>query len=173
MTLKEYKVRLAQSTELKVLNDIEIAAGAQFRNFGFDFVADMEPMPQIVLKERLSANHLWVIARPGAPPVGFCCISIFDGLVHLEEVSVHPDFGRQGLGTLLVESLCKWAKENGYPAVTLSTFLDIPWNAPFYSRLGFQVTAADKLGPWHLKIQAYETRLGLDKEKRVFMQKIL
>jgi hypothetical protein len=24
-----------------------------------------------------------------------------------------------------------------YPAVTLTTFRDVPWNAPFYTRLGF------------------------------------
>lgn len=170
MSLKKFKIRLAMSNELELLNRIEIAAAGQFRNFGFNFVADMVHIPLTVLKERHSKNHLWVIAGPDQPPVGFCCISIVDGFIYLEEVSVHPEFSRQGLGTLLVESVIRRAKQNGYPAVTLSTFLDIPWNAPFYSRLGFQIMAVDKLGPGHLKVHAHENRLGLNKKKRVFMQ---
>lgn len=42
---------------------------------------------------------------------------------------------RQGLGTALLEAVCSWAKARGFPAVTLSTFRDVPSDGPFYRRL--------------------------------------
>ena len=39
----------------------------------------------------------------------------------------------------LVLQVCDWAAGNGYASVTLTTFRDVPWNMPFYERLGFRV----------------------------------
>jgi hypothetical protein len=40
--------------------------------------------------------------------------------------------------------------EAGYPAVTLRTFRDVPWNGPFYLRRGFAVVDSAALSPGHV-----------------------
>jgi GNAT superfamily N-acetyltransferase len=55
---------------------------------------------------------------------------------HLEEMDVLPEHAGQGLGAALIEAVCSWAHTRGFDAVTLSTFRDVPWNAPFYPRHG-------------------------------------
>ena len=62
-----------------------------------------------------------------------------DEALHLEELDVLPGHGRQGIGTRLVRALCDGARGRGIAAVTLCTFRDVPWNAPFYERLGFRI----------------------------------
>ena len=42
------------------------------------------------------------------------------------------------------------------PAVTLTTFRDVPWNAPYYERLGFRTLAADEITPGLAAIRAHE-----------------
>lgn len=105
--------------------------------------------------------------------MGFAVATIIDEAAHLEEVSVHPKHGRRGLGTRLVQAVCDWAEESGYPAVTLSTFRDIPWNAPFYARIGFRTMAEEELGPGLLAVRAHETEDGLIMQQRVFMRRRL
>jgi hypothetical protein len=46
------------------------------------------------------------------------------------------------------------------PAVTLTTFRDVPWNAPFYARLGFRVIEA--LSPGLQAIRDHERDIGDD-----------
>jgi GNAT superfamily N-acetyltransferase len=108
----------------------------------------------------------------GKPAQGFACVDIVDGAAHLWQLSVHPASGRRGLGRKLVETVCDWASSNGYPAVTLTTFRDVPWNAPFYSQLGFRVL--DDLSPGLKAIRDHERDLGDDDfGPRVAMRKDL
>jgi hypothetical protein len=53
--------------------------------------------------------------------------------------------------------------------VTLTTFRDLPWNAPFYQRMGFIVLTDDSLDP-HLReaLQA-EIAHGFPAERRCTM----
>jgi hypothetical protein len=39
---------------------------------------------------------------------------------------------------MLVGSVCDWSRSHGFDAVTLTTFRDVPWNGPFYEKLGFR-----------------------------------
>ena len=75
-------------------------------------------------------------------------------------MSVRPTAGHQGRGRALVEAVCSWAAANGYPAVTLTTFRDVPWNAPFYSKLGFRELT--ELTPGLEAIRSHERAIGDD-----------
>ena len=66
---------------------------------------------------------------------------------HLEEVDVHPDHGRRGVGTALVRAVCDWVRRSGHAEITLTTFRALPWNMPFYRRLGFEEMRDDALRP--------------------------
>ena len=47
-----------------------------------------------------------------------------------------------------------------HSGVTLTTYLDIPWNTPFYGRLGY--TQVDEPSAGLAAIRAYEVSVGLD-----------
>ena len=55
---------------------------------------------------------------------------VVDGCAHLEQVSVRPDHRGGGVGRALLERVRGWAADRGLMAVTLTTFIDVPWNAP-------------------------------------------
>jgi hypothetical protein len=66
--------------------------------------------------------------------------------------------------------VCRWAEERGYLAVTLTTFRDVPWNMPFYARLGFEEIPAATLTPALRSVLEDEARRGLDPARRVAMR---
>jgi N-acetylglutamate synthase-like GNAT family acetyltransferase len=104
--------------------------------------------------------------------VGFAHVEVLEpNAAHLEEIDVHPAHGRRGLGTKLVMHVCDWATAAGYEAVSLSTFRDVPWNMPFYARLGFTVVPDSELGSALRAVVDDERRRGLDPSRRVVMQK--
>lgn len=96
--------------------------------------------------------------------VGFVHVLEIDGHAHLEQVSVAPEHGRRGYGRLLVEAAKDGAQRRGYSRITLRTFADVPWNAPFYARVGFVEEEAGT--PFHRRLIETETRLGLDQYGR-------
>jgi len=173
LTGNNYTIRLAHRDELPLLNEIERAAASLFREVGFDFAAELGPLSLELLQSLQSKDQVWVAVAPDGLPVGFAAIQIIDGMPHLEEISVHPAHGRQGLGTRLIQAVCHWARESGYLALTLSTFRDVPWNAPFYERLGFRVLEEEELGPGLLAVREHEAQDGLTVRERVCMRREL
>ena len=118
---------------------------------------------------RRREGHLWV-ALAGDVVVGFAQVELIDrDGVHLEEIDVHPEHGRRGVGTKLVLHVCRWAAGNAYSSVTLTTFRDVLWNMPFYARLGFGVVPPDQLSVALRAVVEDETRRGLDPSRRVVM----
>jgi GNAT superfamily N-acetyltransferase len=104
--------------------------------------------------------------------VGFAHVELVErDAVHLEEIDVHPDHGRRGLGARLIRHLCHWAAGKGYDAVTLTTFRDVPWNFPFYTRLGFEVVPPEQVSASLREIVEDEARRGLDPLRRVVMKR--
>src|SRR5262249_4079601 len=136
--------------------------------------------PESVLAETTSlhdlenarrAGHLWV-AVADDEPVGFAHVEMLEpGVAHLEEIDVHPDHGRPGPGTRLVMHICRWAAAAGSRAVTLTSFRDVPWTAPFYARLGFRVVPDDEVGPALRAVLEDEKRRGLETSRRVVMRR--
>ena len=90
--------------------------------------------------------------------------------IHLEELDVHPDHGRKGLGRKLVQTVLDWARDEGYPAVTLTTFIHLPWNAPFYETFGFVRLPESALSDGLRAELDWEVDQGLEREKRVAMR---
>ena len=62
---------------------------------------------------------------------------------------------------------------NGLKSVTLTTFANIPWNAPYYERCGFRRLSADELTPGLLRIGREEAERGLDAWPRFCMRRLL
>ena len=114
-------------------------------------------------------GRLWV-ALAHATPVGFALVTMLaPDLPHLEEVDVEPSHGRRGLGTALVRAVCEWAAASGFPMLTLTTFRAVPWNLPFYARLGFVEIPRELLRPELAAVVSGDAARGLAPETRAVM----
>ena len=164
-----YTIALARPQDLDRLPAIELGALTLFDGHGLDHI------PAVVageaeLRKAQERGHLWV-ALADDVPVGFAQIKVIEAnTVHLEELNVHPDHGRRGLGTTLVMAVCDWAAAKGHEAITLTTFRDIPWNMPFYASLGFTVVSSEALTLALASLVYEEGRRGLDPALRVVMR---
>ena len=145
-------IRPARPDELAELIEIELAADRLFPLAGYG-----ETSGPAGLDELRAAAALLV---SGDPPAGYARIEVVDGRAHLEGLSVRPRFMRQGRGSELVRAACAWAAEHGYSEITLCTFAEVPWNGPFYAKLGF--TELTELTPGLLARRGAERELGLD-----------
>jgi GNAT superfamily N-acetyltransferase len=164
-------VRPSLSTESPALREIERLAGEQFRSLGMDWIADSDPMSVEVLEDYARGGRSWVAVDNSDRPVGYVIVDVIDGNAHIEQISVLPDYQGRGLGKDLLEAVYTWAVEAGYPALTLTTFIHVPWNRPLYEHLGFVVIPEDVLQPGLRAVRAHESRMGLDPISRVCMRK--
>jgi len=164
-----YEVRFAQLDDLPLLPHIELAAARMLVGHAPESVLlETTTSEELLVAQRL--GHLWV-ARCGNAPVGFAHVLLLEpGVAHLEELDVHPEHGRRGVGTRLVRAVCRWATSSGFDAVSLATFRAVKWNMPFYSRLGFVVVAPSELTPALETVVSAEARRGLDPAGRVVMK---
>lgn len=158
-------IRTATSDDLPALRDIERAAGQAFADIGMTEIAADEPLSITTLDAYRRAGHAWVAADP--EPVAYLVAEVVDGLLHIEQVSVHPDHARRGIGRRLIDT----ADGAGFPALTLTTFRDVPFNAPYYRRLGFRVLRPEQETPELRRIRRREAEHGLDRWPRVCMRR--
>jgi GNAT superfamily N-acetyltransferase len=114
---------------MALLPGLEAAADTMFDPLGIG------PLPGAGTVEELAAALVVLVADD--PPVGFCRIDEVAGDAHLEQISVHPDHARRGVGRALLRAACHWAAVSGYSDITLATYRDVPWNGPFYASEGF------------------------------------
>ncbi|MGV9885203.1 GNAT family N-acetyltransferase [Streptomyces sp. NPDC003006] len=189
-------IRPATAPELPLLQDIERAAGEVFRDLGMDAIADDEP-PSIQELDRFRrAGRAWVAVGEDGTPVAYLLSEPLreatdagtgtdtgtdagtgadadDTCQHIEQVSVHPRAARHRIGRALIEHAARLARAEGRTSLTLTTFTDVPWNAPYYARIGFHPLAEAQLTPALRKIRAHETELGLDRWPRLCMRRPL
>ncbi|WOH18975.1 GNAT family N-acetyltransferase [Paenarthrobacter sp. GOM3] len=162
-------IRLAHADDLQMMQDIERAAGEAFRQLGMDSIADDEPFPVEKLGAYAAAGRAWVYVDGLDYPVAYLLADVVDGEGHVEQVSVHPDQAHQGLGRELLHAARVWARGHGMHRQTLTTFRDVPWNAPYYRRLGFEVFDAGAWGPELTRLMQHEAEVGLARWPRVAM----
>ena len=164
-----YQIRLAKFHELSLLNDIEQSASTIFQNTKYALETNQECLSLELCQQQQSKNLIWVAVDEQKQLVGFAVILIVDNLAHLHELSVTPQHGRKGIGSKLVKEIINWAKQANFKAITLSTFSDIPWNAPFYKKLGFDKIKEEEIGQELKIIRLKEAELGLPIEDRILM----
>jgi GNAT superfamily N-acetyltransferase len=165
----QYTITCARAQDLRWLPAIEIAAALLLKGHAPLSVLN-ETTSEQELTEALTYGRLWT-ALANDIPVGFAHAGLLGPTAaHLKEIDVHPDHGRRGLGTRLVKTVCDWAARYGCASVTLSTFRDVPWNMPFYARLGFEVVPPHEWSGQLESIMADEVHRGLDPDRRVVMR---
>lgn len=166
-------IRLARPSDLPALPEIERAAAALFRDRGLHELFSTVLTDAGDLARACAEGRLWVAVCASGAPVGFAVGSLVGDNAHLDELDVHPDQGRRGIGRALVEAVIAWARATGRPALTLTTLRDVPWNAPFYERMGFRILEAGERGAVLDEILREEVERGLPAEGRVAMRLLL
>jgi GNAT superfamily N-acetyltransferase len=166
-------IRHARADELPALARLEHEADRAFASVGLTVVSRAPaPSPQ-EYEPALTAGRLLVAVADGGAVAGFVRIDIVDGTAHLHQVSVAPRHGARGLGRALVAAAERWAVRHGHRRLTLTTYRDVPWNGPFYARLGYVVLQPDALGPGLRALRDRERADGLEVRPRQAMVKEL
>ena len=151
------------------IQQIETAAGELFRDIGMSDIAD-HPVPTIeVLAEYQRAGRSWVVVDDADLPIAFVLVKVIDDRAHIEQISIDPAVARRGIGRELIDYVDAWAADRGLPALTLTTFRDVPWNGPYYERLGFTELTPDECGPDLAKLMTEEAAHGLEPAQRIAM----
>lgn len=166
-------IRNALPCDLHDLRDIEYAAGAAFRDFGMEEIAEDEPRTVEELAAYQADGRAWVAVDAADRPVAYMLVQPVDDHAHIEQVSVHPSHARQGLGRDLLQTAAEWAHDHELTGLTLITFAHIPWNAPYYRRIGFHALGEQEITSGLRRIREHEATLGLDRWPRVVMRRDL
>jgi GNAT superfamily N-acetyltransferase len=164
-------IRPARCSDSIAIQRIERAAGELFRSIGMSDIADHPDPSSELLAEYQKAGRSWVVVDDADVPIAFVLVRLLDGLAHVEQVSVHPADARRGIGRELIDYVDDWAARRGLGALTLTTFRDVPWNGPYYERLGFAEIAPGERGPELAELMAEEAAHGLDPVQRVAMRR--
>lgn len=165
----EYKIRRPRPSEIAQLPAIESDAALLFVGHDIPDSILEETTSLDALQKAQSGERLWVAVNSKDEVLGFALIEFIDKGVHLSEIDVLRQFGQKGIGTALVNHVCAWAKENGFETVTLTTFKNIRWNAPFYSKLGFKILNDEAYSQDIVDIVEKERKRGLHPASRVVM----
>lgn len=158
-------IRPARDEELAALQRIEAEADRLFAQVGLEVVLTMGQASI----ERLREGPCWVACDAADRPLGFALAGSLDGHALLDQLSVLPAHGRQGVGRALMETVCAWARGSGFATVILFTYRDVPWNGPFYARLGFEELPAQGWTPGIRAAVDREAALGHPPGRRAVM----
>ena len=165
-----FSITLAGEEHLAAIGPIELAAAAMFSE------TDLPPTIRYRVTEAESLrgaqkdSRIWVALTGSGVPVGFALATLVDDEAHLDEVDVLPNYGQQGIGTELVNAVANWARCRGHSSLTLITFKHLPWNAPYYEKLGFVRLRTTQLADGLVKLIEEEGKAGIDVSKRIGMR---
>lgn len=168
-----YQIRSARVEELPLLSPIEQSAARLFLDTPYTFLVNDDPLPLDFVQQQFHAGRVWVAVDCHESVVGYAISREVDDTLYLQQIDVEPEHGRRGIGSALVKTVCTWAKQQGYRIVSLSTFRDIPWNAPSYAKLGFCPVDETELTTGFQQIRLKELEVGLPIADRVIMHCVL
>jgi GNAT superfamily N-acetyltransferase len=166
------RIRTAVPADLPVFQDIERSAGECFRDIGMPGIAEDEPLSITELSAFLHAGLAWSAVEADDRPVAYLIAEPVDDALHIEQVSVHADWAHRRIGRALLERAAERAIADRLAALTLTTFTEVAWNAP-YARCGFEPIPEAALTPGLRKILANEAAHGLGRWPRICMRRAL
>ena len=165
MTLR---IRPTTLNDIAALPAIERAAAGRFRDFpALAWLADGEVISAEQHLDYVERGLSW-LALANDQPVGFILAEAHPSSLFIVELSVDLDWQGKGIGRQLIACVADCARKRGLTALTLTTFRDVPWNAPFYARLGFEKMTT--LTPELRQKREEETAHGFAYETRCAMR---
>lgn len=133
--------------DIPVIQALEAAAAQRFLSFPeLAVLAHSEVTESQVHQQSISQELAWLVEDATGRILGFCYAQVLADSLYLAEISTHPDARGMGVGRMLVKHTRQMAAQRGLSGVTLTTYRDVPWNAPWYQRQGFIALEPSLLG---------------------------
>jgi len=168
---EEYVITDVTEDDIPALVAADRAASMLFEDTGLiSPEALTDTIPHDAFAEAIKAEHVIVARHIEGYAVGFTLTSLRGKGLYLDQISVHPEHGQCGIGTELMMHLLQDAEDRKLPYVTLSTFRDLPWNAPFYASMGFREIHRNKFDEFMFEIEEAQRPL-MDVAARCFMRR--
>jgi len=139
-------IRCANAADISAIITVERSSGALFEGTHMAWAVGETSSPEDLL-EAIHQGLVWVAADDDKI-AGYISGSALDGDFHIEEVAVAIGYQRRGIGKDLIEHVAGRARHLGLGALTLTTDRTLPWNAPYYERLGFKILAEGDVPPY-------------------------
>jgi GNAT superfamily N-acetyltransferase len=163
------EIRAGRVHEIERMRQVEREAGAAFRDIGMDAIAEDAPLSAEALEAYVVDNRALVAVTDDDRIAGYLLLDSVDDAGHVAQVSVDPAYRGRRIGRQLIDAAGSWAAEAGHERLTLTTFENVPWNAPYYERLGFTHVPEADLSPGLRSLRRHEAELGLDRWPRTVM----
>jgi GNAT superfamily N-acetyltransferase len=92
-------------------------------------------------RQRLTARAQFIVRQAGHA-VGTVGVYAEDGMAQLVAMWVAPDWRGRGVGNVLIPAVLGWARQAGYPAISLWVTIGNKPAHSLYARHGFRATGA-------------------------------
>ncbi|MEZ0603590.1 GNAT family N-acetyltransferase [Paraburkholderia sp. IW21] len=165
--------RFAAPHDASAIRTIEFEAGQRFATVGMTGIADAPPMEVEIVNRKIAAQQIVVAVDAGETCVGFVMFEPQPTRFYVQELDVLTSHAGQRIGAALLEQVAQLARAHQVTQLTLSTFREVPWNAPYYRRLGFRDIEEAELDAALIARRDAHIARGLDESKRVFMRRDL
>jgi GNAT superfamily N-acetyltransferase len=166
------RLRKATQADAAIFPELEQSACLSFRaDREIAWLADADNLPAERYRDIIAEGWSWIAEGERAKPVAFVAATLEGEELHLWEFNVHVEYQRRGIGRRLLQRLIAEATAAKIPATTLTTFRDVPWNAPFYRSTGFELVAPGQLDRRLAGLLAEEARMGLPAARRCAMRR--
>lgn len=167
-------IRPTCDRDAALLPEIERSSGHIFRQWpGLEWIADDQVQLEQQHRALIVDGVAFVAELEGQGVVAFLNGEMTAEALHIWQVAVHREHQGRGVGRELMEVAQRLATDSGTNALTLTTFRQVPWNEPFYQRLGFVTLDRDDLTPRLKAVLEAEERAGLPATQRCAMKKWL
>jgi len=147
----EFPIRPGHENELALALDIDDDACVMFVDFDPRFDLSLPDDHPFVVAERsrwadaARLGRLLFACTPSAEPVGFVALGYVDGQPIVEQLSVRRAWTRRRIGRALLDRARRWSTGSGQ--LWLTTYASVPWNGPWYERMGFTRADPATCGP--------------------------
>ncbi|MDE4537520.1 GNAT family N-acetyltransferase [Pseudomonas sp. ITEM 17296] len=132
-------IRPTLTRDIPWLAEVERSAAQAFAQLpALAWLAQGEVLDSTAHQGFVDAGASWLAEGDAGQILGFVCARREHQALHIHEISVRREAQGQGIGRLLLNQLVDAAQAAGVRELTLTTFVDVPWNAPFYARYGFE-----------------------------------
>ena len=167
-------IRLANERDAPLLPEIEHSSGEIFRQSdGLEWIADDDVQSEAQHRALIATGVAFVAELEGRGVVAFLNGEVTPDALHIWQVAVHRDQQGRGIGRALIDAAQHHAIRHGVSSLTLTTFRKVPWNEPYYQRLGFMTLDHGHLGARLEAVLQAEGQAGLPIARRCAMRKPL
>ena len=137
--MTDWHIRLARADDAPAMAAIEADAATALQQSALLAGLTIPPGRDADAYRQLIARGHCLSASTPDGLVGFAACMPQGRELHLVEMSVAHARQGHGIGAALLTAVAIDAGNGGFRAVTLTTFREIAWNAPFYARHGYTI----------------------------------